>query len=252
MTKTPTQRVVDNLRARGFKVRDRHQWGTQRPATYEARRSSRPAKIPADTVFQHITVTLDTGPLTGDFDRDVRTVERIGYERFQSGVSYNFLVDMTTGMIAVGQPLDAKGTHTVNDKGVSGFSYDQNYWARAIAVLGMENSKLSDDAAEAIAGILAAMMDEGVITKTFDYVPHSHVAYKDCPCDSTRGRMVWIRNRAFAMLKTPSKPTAVKRSRGQKVDIAINKLSKAKGKGKRGERIDKALKTLKRITPFKK
>jgi hypothetical protein len=57
---------------------------------------------------------------------------RIGMERFGSGVSYNFLVHMQTGEVAVGQPLDAKGTHTLNEKRVPGYSYDQNLVARAI------------------------------------------------------------------------------------------------------------------------
>lgn len=247
---TLTDKVVANLRARGIKVYTREQWGSKYGAVYATRREVKPAKVPADTVFQHITVTLDTGPLTGDFFRDVQTVERIGYERFGSGISYNWLVDMTTGEVAVGQPLDAKGTHTVNDKGVKGLSYDQNYWARAIAVLGMESSKLSQKAADSISAILAAMMEEGAITKTFDYLPHSHVAYKDCPCNSTRGQMPSIRKKAFALLAKPQPQTIPKLSRGQRVDAAIKQLKKSNPKSKqKSKKVRAALKSLWSIKP---
>lgn len=196
MSRTITQRVVKRARQRGVVVLNRHQWGSRLPHVYAWRRRFRRVKPgAADTVVQHITVTLDHGRLTGDFKRDVRTVERIGQERFGSGVSYNWIVDMTTGMVAAGQPLDAKGTHTVNHKNAAGYSYDQNYVARAIAVLGMPEDELSPAAAESIAQLLAAHVEHGAITRGFDYDPHSRFAYKDCPCDSTRDQMRAIRRR---------------------------------------------------------
>lgn len=198
---TITSRVVKNARERGLTVLNHKQWGSEHRDVYAYRREHKPAQQPADTVVQHITVTLDHGELTGDFKTDVQTVERIGMERFGSGVSYNWVVDMETGMIAVGQPLDAKGTHTINDKKVPGYTYDQNLVARAIAVLGMPDDKLSDKAERAIAHLLAAMIDEGAVTKGFDYVPHSLFAFKDCPCDATRDRMTAIRAAAIANLK---------------------------------------------------
>lgn len=189
--KTITQRVVERARsAYGVQVYTHSQWGSRARGVYATRRRTRPvARLKADTLVQHITVTLDTGPLSGDFFRDCQTVERIGLERFGSGVSYNWLVDMKTGSVAAGQPLDAKGTHTINDKNVAGYSYDQNQVARAIAVIGMENTPLSDEAAHAISGIIAAMMDEEALTENPDYKPHSFFAWKDCPCDSTRNHM---------------------------------------------------------------
>lgn len=201
---TINQRVIARARTKyGLRVHTRAQWGSKYGAIYEQRRRLKPALQPADTVVQHITVTLDHGDLTGDFYADVRTVERIGYDRFGSGVSYNWVVDMTTGDIAEGQPLDAKGTHTVNNKDVPGYSYDQNYAARAIAVLGMPGDKLSAKAARSIAGIMAAMMDEKAITTHFDYVPHSLFAWKDCPVTETRNQMPAIRKQSFSMRNTP-------------------------------------------------
>lgn len=204
---TITQDVVRAARARGLTVLTRDQWGAVHEDVYAWRRENKPHALlpgrPVDTMWQHITVTLDHGPLTGDFKADVRTIERIGYDRFRSGISYTWVVDMRTGMIAQGMPLDAKGTHTVNAKGIAGFSYDQNAVALSIAVLGMPSDRLSSVAENAIAQLLAAHIDAGVLTRTFDYVPHSLVAAKDCPCDATRNRMDEIRAAALKATEPP-------------------------------------------------
>lgn len=190
------RRVMRELREiAAVPVLSHKQWDAQYEGVYLTRRETRVAHQPADTVVQHITVTLDHGPLKGDFIEDVQTVERIGWERFQTGISYNWIVDMGTGWIAQGQYLDAAGSHTVNDKGVDGFSYNQNRMARAIAVLGMPKTKLSKKAVESIADIMVAMYRGGAITRTPDYLPHSHFAYKDCPCDPTRDKMEEIYRR---------------------------------------------------------
>ncbi|WP_193613173.1 N-acetylmuramoyl-L-alanine amidase [Nocardioides lijunqiniae] len=202
---TITQRVVRNARRRGLTVLTRPQWGSRYGSVYVWRRLFKRAHQPADTVVQHITVTFDSGKLVGDFKTDMRTIERIGYERFKSGFSYNFAVDMRDGTIGVGQPLDAKGTHTVNDKNVRGFSRDQNLRARAIAVIGMPGDQLSKDAEAAIVQLLAAMVDEGAVTPGFDYEPHSKFAYKDCPCGPTRDRMPAIRAAVNKAVRRPKR-----------------------------------------------
>jgi hypothetical protein len=186
-------RIRRDVRKAGFKMYSRRQWKAVYKDVYSYRRNYRPVRIdPADTVVQHITVTRPSHN-PRDFKFDVRQVERIGFERFGAGISYNFLVDMTTGEIAEGMPLDAKGTHTVNDKGVENYSYDQNHAARAIAVVGMPDTELSADAAAAITVLLRAMVRHHAITEGFDYVPHSLFAAKDCPCDSVRKSMPAIR-----------------------------------------------------------
>lgn len=191
---TITQRVVRNARKRGVKVYDRRQWGSSQPHIYAWRRLFRKVRPgSADTVVQHITVTRRSG----DIKADMKILESIGMERFGSGVSYNFAVDMVTGEVGVGQSLDAKGTHTLNDKNVPGYSHDQNYVARAIAVIGMPGAKLSAQAEWSIISLLAAMVEEGAITRTFDYDPHSKFAFKDCPCDETRNRMPYMRKAAL-------------------------------------------------------
>ena len=184
------KRVMNELRrVASVPVFSHKQWESVHEGLYLTRREIRPAIIPADTVVQHITVTLDHGPLSGDFIQDMLTLERIGWERFKTGISYNWVVDMETGSIGQGAYLDAQGSHTINNKGVAGFSYNQNEMARAIAVLGMPKTPLSKLAEESIVDILVAMHRGGAITAEPDYLPHSTFAYKDCPCDITRDRM---------------------------------------------------------------
>lgn len=195
-------RVVRNLKRRGVAVLTRKQWGSKYGRVYATRMvTRRVTRKKADTLVQHITVTFDSGKLVGDFKRDMQTIEKIGYDRFGSGFSYNFGVDMTTGMIGVGMPLLAKGTHTINDKNMSGYSYDQNAVARAIAVVGMPATPLSDRAELSIATLIAVLMEEGALTKDPDYKPHSFFAAKDCPCDATRNRMPFILSKAKKLVK---------------------------------------------------
>lgn len=194
---TLQRRITSNLRSKGVAVRTRREWGTKHALVYARRLvTHRHAPFPSDTAVQHITVTHDSGRLVGDFKTDMQTIERIGYERFQSGISYNFVVDMHTGMIGVGMPLKAKGTHTVNEKGVSGFSYDQNLVAIGIAVMGMCDTPLSDKAEASLGKLLAALIEEGALTPGHDYVPHNLFTAKDCPCPPTQNRMRAINEQA--------------------------------------------------------
>lgn len=183
-------RIRRYLRRRGFKIYSRRQWGSIRKDVYAQRRRTRPVRVdPADTLVQHITVTRPTG----DFKADVRVVERIGWERFGSGVSYNYLINMETGEIAEGMPLDAKGTHTVNDKDVPGYSYDQNHAARAIAGVGMPDTPFTVRAEAALIALQRAMVKYRALTPTYDYKPHSFFAWKDCPCDALRNALGRVR-----------------------------------------------------------
>lgn len=206
-TITPTQRVVNSARRRGATVLTHSQWGSTERALYAKRRKLTANghwpgfKLKVDTVWIHITVTFDTGPLKGDFKEDCRTVERIGKDRFGTGWSYNFGVDMATGMAAVGQPLDSKGAHTVNDKGTKGYTKDQNLVARAIALVGMPGDKLSSEAVETIVDLLVAMWENDFLTDDPDIQPHSLVAYKDCPTEAVRQALPVIRKRFKTRVK---------------------------------------------------
>jgi hypothetical protein len=198
-----TSRVVRNARRRGVTVYTRKQWMPKRPkelAVYQWRRINRRhsllPKQPVDTVVQHITVTRDTG----DFKADLRTVHDIGKARFGSGISYNFVVDMNSGKVGLGQSLDAAGTHTLNEKNLPRFSFNQNYVAIAIAVLGMPGDELSHAAKLSITRLLAALIDEKAVRNGFDYMPHSAFAAKDCPCDSTRNAMPHMKKGAERLI----------------------------------------------------
>lgn len=200
------QRVHRNARKRGVKIRTRRQWGTNFARGYALRLLTKRVTVKkADTLWQHITVTFDTGPLTGDFDKDMQTIERIGIERFGTGFSYNYAWDLKTGMIGVGQPLLARGAHTLNDKGIAGYSYNQNYVARAIAAMGMPGNKPTEEAIESLAQFIAAMIDEGALTEEPDYVPHSLVAAKECPTQLVRDVMPRIYRRAQAVKRSAQK-----------------------------------------------
>ena len=189
MRLTITQKVIHDARRRGVIIYTRKQWGSKYQAIYAWRRVFKRhkllPKLPVDTVWQHITVTRPSG----DFKADARIVEEIGYQRFKTGMSYNFLVDMSTGHVAAGMPLDAKGAHTLNDKKIPGYSYDQNAVSVAIAVVGMPDTPLSPNAKLAITRLIGAMIHVGVVTDEPDYNPHSMVAAKDCPCSATRNEM---------------------------------------------------------------
>lgn len=213
---TPTRRVASIARDMGAVVLSRKAWGSKpatnpwplavaqagnNPDVYGWRRAHKPhhqiPQHPTDTLVQHIT---DTTP-SRDFAADCRLVERIGFERFGSGVSYNWLVNMGTGVIAVGQPLDAKGTHTVNEAGVSGFSYDLNYVSVAVAVVGTPSTPLTGAARIGLARIIGAMMAAGYLNTTADYKPHRLFnPAKSCPGDITVAAMpeVWRRAVAYA------------------------------------------------------
>ncbi len=241
-SKTITQRVIDRARALGAEVYTHDQWGAAYKSVYAARRRDRPVRVlQADTLVGHITVTEDDGVLTGDFFADMREVERIGYQRFGSGFSYNWGID-AQGMIGAGMPLDAKGTHTVNDKKVQGFSYDQNHAARAFAFIGVPGDKFTPAARRAWVILFAAMILEGALTEDPDHVPHSLFAAKDCPTDAVRDELPGMKREAKALVKfvreggdpgapeTPTEPT-----RGAKVEetadhlrAAVKSLAKAK------------------------
>jgi hypothetical protein len=190
-----TADVIAHLRATGRTVHTRADWGARQESVYQWRRTNRAFYGPADHFFAHITVTARSG----DFKRDCRDVEQIGQSRFGSGVSYNWLIDRVTGHIAEGQPLDAAGTHTLNDKKVPGFPSNLNYWGHAIAWIGRPEDPISADALESYAAIIAAEKATGHAKAGARLHPHSKFAWKDCPCDQVRDQIPAIEARAAAL-----------------------------------------------------
>lgn len=178
--------VVSILEEWGRTVLTRKEWGAKYESIYQGRRESRPVELPVDYLYSHISVTIDDGTLTGDFISDMRELERIGYERFKSGISYNWAIDAVTGMIGEGMPLDARGTHTVNDKGIAGFPSQLNEHGHAVVLIGMPGVKPSAQFIRSFAAIRAAEIEAGVLKRGAPIYPHSKFAAKDCPTEAVR------------------------------------------------------------------
>jgi hypothetical protein len=208
MSTTPkTDAFVRSMRRRGVEVLRPWAWGTAHPGLYVNRVRTHPHSLlpgkPVDTLWNHITVTFDDGRLIRDFGLDLREVERIGWQRFGTGVSYNILVDANAPhpRIAIGQCLEARGAHTLNDKGVTGYSYNQNKVSLAIAWVGMPGDRLNAHAVEAMIRARVALMATGSLTRHYDDNPHSLVAAKDCPTGELRRRLPALKREALSRVK---------------------------------------------------
>lgn len=189
-------RIVRELRRAGFPVLTRKQWGSEHRALYQSRRVTHHFPGKAKAFFAHVTVTNPSG----DFAQDVRVVENIGYERFGTGISYNWCVDQRTGKIAVGMPHDAKGAHTLNDKGVAGFPENLNYYGHAIAWIANVGDTPSQDCKDAFAAIIAAEKKHGAARADAPIYPHSKFAWKECPLEVMRAALGAILRRSKTIL----------------------------------------------------
>jgi hypothetical protein len=210
-----TSKFSREARRLGVQVIPRSEWGSKHQGLYQERRKTKPHSLipdrPVDTLWQHITVTFDDGVLTGDFKADMREVERIGFERFGTGFSYNLAIDFRTGMVGIGQPCDARGAHTLNEKGVPGYQFNQNYVSLAIAFIGMPGNKVSKKAEEKLVDTIVALILSGNLTTHFDYNPHSMVAAKECPTQNVRNIMVRVERKAKEKAKKILKERASRR-----------------------------------------
>ena len=239
--------TIQRLRRAGYKIRTKQEWGSKELPIYGERLRSKPVKVPADFGFVHITVTNDHG------DEGMRVVERIGKERFGTGCSYNWVVDHETDhTIYVGQPLRAKGAHTVNDKGVKGFPYNLNYFGHAVAFMGNVDDEVCDECVDTIAAIFAAEKLEDVLRIGDNIFPHRKFAAKSCPGDKLNARMRDIsdavRRKVDAKDVTagkarpePKKAPAKKAAphKPSRVELARDLLEAAKKAAKSPARIDK-------------
>lgn len=176
--------TINRLRAAGYRIRTRGEWGSKELSTYAWRLRTKPVDFPVSYGFVHITVTEEHG------DAGMRLLERIGKQRFGSGVSYNWVIDHKTDhTIYLGQPLAAKGTHTVNDFHLAGFPYNLNYAGHAVAYMGNVDDEVCDECIDTIAAIFAAEKLEGVLRIGDNIFPHRKFAAKSCPGDKLNARM---------------------------------------------------------------
>lgn len=209
-------KVVRTARDRGLTVYTHKQWGSKHRKLYWTRLVTRRCKRRVkDTLWQHITVTRDDGKDRIAFFMDMQELERIGNDRFGSGVSYNVAIDMETGEIGIGQFFMAKGTHTINHKQAEqpNFSFDQNAVSLAFAFIGMPGQKPSRKAIRAAGIMFGVLIDRRKLTFDPDYVPHRLVAFKSCPTDAVVDVMPEIKRIAYKTSKKHQQALAKRASR---------------------------------------
>jgi hypothetical protein len=211
-------RIIAELRAAGFTVLTRKQWGSRHRTLYQTRRITRHFPGKARAFFAHVTVTNRTD----DFAADVRTVEAIGYDRFQTGISYNYAIDQETGAIAIGMPHDAAGAHTLNDKGVDGFPSNLNYYGHAIAWIANVGDTPSQRCKDAYSAIIAAERKHGAAQAGAVIYPHSKFAWKECPLTVMANALIAILARSETILEGDWFDMATKAELREVVDAAVD------------------------------
>lgn len=178
------RRLLDQ---QGLKIIHRETWDAVEDYT-----SARVVEEPVKWFFLHISVTIDGGDLTGDEHDDMRTIERIGQERFEIGFPYNAAI-FDTGRLYEGQPLTRRGAHTVNDKGITGFPKSLNYAGRAICLPQMVSDDVTDAQVDMAARWAAAQIRSGMARTDATWYGHRDFAWKACPGDAGYGRLPEIR-----------------------------------------------------------
>lgn len=190
------KRIIRELREAGFTVLSRQEWGSRHRSLYQWRRIYRHFPGRAKCFFAHVTAT----DRTDDFAADVRRVEHLGYERFRTGISYNYAVDQRSGAIAIGMPHDAAGAHAYNDKGIDGFPDRLSYFGHDIAWIGNVGDRPSQDCKDAFSAIIAAEKKHGAARVGAAINPHSKVAWEECPLTVMTNALPAILDRSKTIL----------------------------------------------------
>jgi len=140
----------------------------------------------------HHTVTLapDLVVPWDDEYRAMRLLERIGVERFGSGMSYNVAV-MPSGNAYLGQPLDNKTTHSAY--------LDWNYTRASIVLVGdYARDKPTEAMLRKVSEIQAMWFERGTISKT-PLRWHGQVQGTECPGQWAKDRVPDINKWAAAL-----------------------------------------------------
>lgn len=129
-----------------MQIISRRDWGARHAAAWR----NLDAPLPARELYLHhsVTVAPDLLPPFDDDDAAVRTLERIGQQRFGWGISYTFVVT-PAGRVYEGHRLDGVGAHTAK----------RNSIARAICLVGNYDT---------------ARPSEQMLNATADLVAHGH------------------------------------------------------------------------------
>lgn len=141
---------------------------------------------PADYHFLHITVTRETNTIAQG-KAGARQVETYGYSS-PAMVSYQDLVT-NEGRYFQGQDYGTKGTHTVNDKGVSGYPRDLNLRGYATALMQNVQDPVTDIQVDVVAKVFAARELTGWVRRGAPILPHRMFAWKSCPGDKAMARL---------------------------------------------------------------
>lgn len=175
------------LKAQGLDIIERGTWGAAQSYT-----SARDVVMPAVGFFLHVSVTIDNGDRPGTEHGDMRTIERIGQERFGIGFPYNAAA-FDTGRLYEGQPLTRRGAHTVNDKNTPGYTQSSsgslNPWYRALVLPQTCPDDVTDAQIDSAARWAAAQIRAGLAVPGASWSGHRDVAWKDCPCDNGYSRL---------------------------------------------------------------
>lgn len=97
-----------------MRIVSRAEWGAVYPRGFAS------APLPATELWLHHSVT-GAPPVTATFEQDVeavRTLERIGQNRFGGGISYTFVVT-PSGRVFEGHGVDRRGAHTGGRNSIS-------------------------------------------------------------------------------------------------------------------------------------
>lgn len=179
-----------------FRIIPRAEWGAQHE------RGAGSAPLPAREVWAHHSVTVAPDllpPFTDDYAA-VRTLERIGEQRFKRGISYTFVIT-PAGLIFEGHGVERLGSHTGG----------RNSIARAICFIGnYENQDLTDAQREAAAWLLAHGKRSGWWTQAAFNGGHRQApgASTACPGRHVMDDLGHINARAAQLLGGPNPAAA--------------------------------------------
>lgn len=170
-------------------IRTRAEWGARAEL-------GPPMRLPATRLWAHHSVTQ----VTGNPDADVRTVERIGVQRF-GRMSYSWLWHPgTPGIVYEGAGLTV-GAHTGG----------HNSTTLALCAIGNYEANMPPAAyVEAFARLYARLVHEGLLVRNAGIEPHSLVKATSCPGRHARALLPAIRARAAELIAAPAPkpPTA--------------------------------------------
>jgi hypothetical protein len=161
----------------GLKIEHRETWGAAQDYDDEPRRVVRPAR----RLFLHIAVINAPARNVTAERAAMRTIERIGQDRFGIGSSYNAAA-CQSGRLYELQPLTRRGAHTVNDLPNPALPEGSlNYDSRALVLPQNVADDVTEDQLHAAARWGAALCLSGEAVRDARWWGHRDVTQKACP-----------------------------------------------------------------------